>query len=332
MKKIVGLLMALIIISGVSVFAVAGTSSNHSGKLNENSQTQTIIPNISEKSYTTSNQEQSKQEEEANENELGAIDVPTSFVSTQDEIIYKMLNSMDHFTTASVEFSTIFPGSDVEENYFIETNLNTGISHQISSDNNIVQTRGSEINKAEAYETYSDGTLVRRYNNLERTVQVLYEVEKRETLEEEWPDNKERYYIDENGDPHYRYRGNPTNAGMAGECLLPQVSAFAYLMDKSLWSVVDTIQYCGRNCYSIEGIVNDSYSAQIGAETFMMYVDTETGILLKLEACDANGDVVSSMVVSEISIDAPMTRNAFEYDMSKYEDYTELPSLIGPQP
>ena len=102
-------------------------------------------------------------------------------------------------------------------------------------------------------------------------------------------------------------------------------------MDEDLWEVTESLQYCGRDCYSVEGTVNDSYSAQIGAETFMMYVDKETGILLKLEACDANGDVVSSMVVSEISIDAPQTRSAFVYDMSKYEGYTELPSRIGPQ-
>lgn len=323
MKKIISIFVALFIIciSGVSVFAVANISSDYSDKSGENQETQIITPNISDDVSSSL-----KQEEESNKFEIVAT--PTSFSSVQDEIIYKMLNSMDYFTTASVEFSAIFPGSDVEENYFIETNLNSGISHQICSDN-YLQTRSADTN--EAYETYSDGEVVRQYNNLERTVQVLYGVEERETLDEEWPDEKERYYIDENGEPHYRYRGNPTNAYMAGECLLPQVSAFAYLMDKSLWDVVDTIQYCSRECYSVEGIVNDSYSAQIGAETFMMYVDKETGILLKLEACDANGDVVSSMVVSEISIDAPMTRSAFEYDMSKYEGYTELPSVIGPQ-
>lgn len=50
-----------------------------------------------------------------------------------------------------------------------------------------------------------------------------------------------------------------------------------------------------------------------------MYVDKETGILLMLEACDANGKVVSSMVVSEIAIDVPVTQ---KYDMSRYSGYT----------
>lgn len=105
---------------------------------------------------------------------------------------------------------------------------------------------------------------------------------------------------------------------MAGECLLLQVSAFAYLMDRELWSITAETEYCGRDCYSIEGTVNESYSSQIGADTFMMYVDKSTGILLMLEAYASNGDVVSLMIVSDITIDAPTARTSFEYDTSKY--------------
>ncbi len=328
MKKILTIIIALLIIisAGLSAYAITGTTSEQKDTLSEKS---------NEAVSTTDAIQETKQIEEI---DTQSTPVPTSFSSVKEEIVYKMLNSMDYFTTAQVSFSALFPGFDIEEYYTIETNLNTGISHQTKSDNfsqsyasaaNAVNAATSDVN--EAYESYSDGVTVRSYNNLEKTVQTIGTSEERRSLDEEWPDLEERYYIDENGDPNYCYRGNPTNASMAGECLLPQVSAFAYLMDEDLWEVTESLQYCGRDCYSVEGTVNDSYSAQIGAETFMMYVDKETGILLKLEACDANGDVVSSMVVSEISIDAPQTRSAFVYDMSKYEGYTELPSRIGPQ-
>lgn len=244
--------------------------------------------------------------------------LPTTFSSQKDEIIYKMLNSVDYFSTAKVSFSALFPGFNVEQNYFIETNLDTGVAHQICSDN-FVQTESNEA--AEAYETYADGNVVKEYNNLERTVYTIGAVQERRTLSEEWPNTEERYYLDDNGEPHYRYRGNPTNADMAGECLVPQVSAFAYLMDKNLWDVVDSIKYCNRNCFYIEGTVRESYSSQIGADTFMMYVDEKTGILLKLEAYNENGNVVSSMIVSEITIDLPIICSTFNYDMSKYREY-----------
>lgn len=325
MKKIITIIVALLMLvsAGLSVYAVTGTPSESKEVLSEKANEAVSATDVVQKS------------KQVGKIDTQSVSVPTSFSSVKEEIVYKMLNSMDYFTTAQVSFSALFPGFDIEEYYTIETNLNTGISHQTKSDN-FSQSYASAANVStsdvkEAYESYSDGVTVRSYNNLEKTVQTIGSSEERRTLDEEWPDLEERYYIDENGDPNYCYRGNPTNASMAGECLLPQVSAFAYLMDEDLWEVKETLQYCGRNCYSVEGIVNDSYSAQIGAETFMMYVDQETGILLKLEACDANGDIVSSMVVSEISIDAPMTRSAFEYDMSKYEGYTELPSRIGPQ-
>ncbi len=70
--------------------------------------------------------------------------------------------------------------------------------------------------------------------------------------------------------------------------------------------------------------MRESYAEQIGAETFNMYVDKETGILLKLEACDANGKVVSSVAVSEIAVDVPVTQ---EYDMSRYSGYTACMTL-----
>lgn len=318
MKKLVALLLffAVSTILGITVYASVSS-------LPENN-----MPDLSKSvPIPTQETEDSKtpDAEEISESSPVTAEAPTSFSSTQDEIIYKMLNSIDYFTTAQVSFSALFPGFDTEQNYTIETNLNTGISHQTCSDN-FIQTYSADT--AEAYETYSDGNVVREYNNLNRTFYTVSAVQERRSLAEEWPDGNERYYVDENGDPHYRYRGNPTNADMAGECLFPQVSAFAYLMDKSLWEVSGTVSYCSRECYSITGIVNESYASQIGADTFMMYVDQQTGILLKLEAYGADKNVVSSMIVSEIQIDAPVAYSASAYDMSKYEDYTELTTNI----
>lgn len=309
MKKILAMLLTLALVAAVGISAYAYT---------ESLPKEPNPPSPTPESETVSLPEtEGNAIGEAPEQEEDAA----SFPGAQDEIIYKMLNSVDYYTTAQVSFSALFPGFDVTQEYTIETNLDTGVSHQTCSDN-FIQTRSADTR--EAYETYSDGTVVREYNNLDRTVRNLCAVEERRSLEEEWPGAEDRYFIDENGDPHYRYRSNPTNSDMAGECLFPQVSAFAYLMDKDLWEIAGTTEYCGRECYSVEGTVNESYSEQIGADTFQMYVDRETGILLKLEARDGNGATVSSMTVSEISIDAPTTRSSFSYDMSKYEGYTEL--------
>ncbi|MFR5135266.1 MAG: hypothetical protein ACLTEG_09275 [Acutalibacter sp.] len=238
---------------------------------------------------------------------------PVSFESAQEEVYYKMLNSMDYFTTARVSFTEVLPGFDEELAYTIETNLDTSIAHQ-------TLTRSDDPDFSQ--ETYADGTTVWEYDNRAKRVSSAGGVEKRRTLEEEWPGITERYYIDENGDPNYCYRGNPTNVSGAGECLLPQTWAFGLLPEKDLWVIEGSLEYCGRQCYDIVGTVRDSYAAQIGAGQFRMYVDQETGILLMLDAWNDQGSACS-VTVTEITVDDPSICAAFDYDMSAYQGYTQ---------
>lgn len=238
---------------------------------------------------------------------------PVSFESAQEEVYYKMLNSMDYFTTARVSFTEVLPGFDEELAYTLETNLETSIAHQ-------TLTRSDDPDFSQ--ETYADGTTVWEYDNRAKRVSSSGGVEKRRTLEEEWPGITERYSIDENGDPNYCYRGNPTNVSGAGECLLPQTWAFGFLPEKDLWVIEGSLEYCGRQCYDIVGTVRDSYAAQIGAGQFRMYVDQETGILLMLDAWNDQGSACS-VTVTEITVDDPSICAAFDYDMSAYQGYTQ---------
>lgn len=244
---------------------------------------------------------------------------PVSFESAQEEVYYKMLNSMDYFTTARVSFTEVLPGFDEELAYTLETNLDTSIAHQ-------TLTRSDDPDFSQ--ETYADGTTVWEYDNQAKRVSSAGGVEKRRTLEEEWPGITERYSIDENGDPNYCYRGNPANVSGAGECLLPQAWAFGLLPEKDLWVIEGSLEYCGRQCYDIVGTVRDSYAAQIGAGQFRMYVDQETGILLMLDAWNDQGSACS-VTVTEITVDDPSICAAFDYDMSPYQNYTQStgPSL-----
>ena len=238
---------------------------------------------------------------------------PVSFESAQEEVYYKMLNSMDYFTTARVSFTEVLPGFDEELAYTIETNLDTSIAHQ-------TLTRSNDPDFSQ--ETYADGATVWEYDNQAKRGSSSGGVEKRRTLEEEWPGITERYSIDENGDPNYCYRGNPTNVSGAGECLLPQTWAFGLLPEKDLWVIEGSLEYCGRQCYDIVGTVRDSYAAQIGAGQFRMYVDQETGILLMLDAWNDQGSACS-VTVTEITVDDPSICTAFDYDMSAYQGYTQ---------
>ena len=244
----------------------------------------------------------------------GAEENTASFSSLQEEIYDKMLNSVDYFSTARVEFSVQYPGDDQTWNYHIETNLDTGIAHQ---------TLTTTIDPHFSQETYADGSNVCEYNNQTKTVFAAGSIQERRTSEEDWPGLEERHYVDENGDPHYCYRSDPTNVSGARECLFPQEYTFGYLSDKDLWAVEGSVEYCGRQCWDIVGKLDGSYAAQTGADQFRMYVDQETGILLMLDAWNEE-DTVASMTVSQITIDDPEICRTFNYDMSPYENYTPL--------
>lgn len=57
------------------------------------------------------------------------IETAANTETVQDEIYYKMLNSVDYFSTAKVSFSALFPGFETVQDYTIETDLNTGVAH-----------------------------------------------------------------------------------------------------------------------------------------------------------------------------------------------------------
>ena len=147
---------------------------------------------------------------------------PVSFESAQEEVYYKMLNSMDYFTTARVSFTEVLPGFDEELAYTIETNLDTSIAHQ-------TLTRSNDPDFSQ--ETYADGTTVWEYDNRAKRVSSAGGVEAPHLGRGVARDNRAVFHRRKRR-PHYRYRGNPTNVSGAGECLLPQTWAFGFLPEK----------------------------------------------------------------------------------------------------
>ena len=123
------------------------------------------------------------------------IETAANTETVQDEIYYKMLNSVDYFSTAKVSFSALFPGFETVQDYTIETDLNTGVAHQTCSDYFLK----TDKDISAVYETYSDGRTIREYDNAAYTSRFVSAAEERHSLVEEWGDS-ERYYVDENNE------------------------------------------------------------------------------------------------------------------------------------
>lgn len=242
---------------------------------------------------------------------------------TKQEIYERMLNSVDYFDTVAVCFdlktATDDPGITCE----IDTNLLTGETYEADTS---LDAGADMVNRNLAsIERYSDGEYVTDYFNDDKTYRVAHSVEPRLLNELELPEGQPRAFIGSNDkQPCYIYRADPTNSVWGSYCLFPQGLTFGFLTDFELWDIEGTETYLDRECLILSGQSNGSYKRKTGVSSFTMYVDSQTGILLKLEGLNESGNTAFSMTVNAISIDGPMTYSMCSPDMSKYADYTKL--------
>lgn len=261
-------------------------------------------------------------------NPLSEIDkVPsaktTEPAKTKQEIYERMLNSVDYFNTVTVCFDLKMSADEPAITCEIDTNLITGETYEASTS---LDAGADRVNRSLAsIERYSDGEYVTDYFNDDKTYRIVQSVEPRLLKEQEIPEGQPRAFIGSNDkQPSYIYRADPTNSVWGSFCLFPQGLTFGYLTDFDLWDIKGTETYLDRECLVLSGQSNGSYKRKTGVNTFTMYVDSQTGILLKQEGWDESGNIVRSMTVNAISVDGPMTYSMSSHDMSKYADYTKL--------
>lgn len=216
-------------------------------------------------------------------------------ISDSKEMIWhKMLNTVDYFDSVSGSF--IYTISDINDVYEVTFNTDLNTSKAFSS---ISQANPSSY----AVSLYSDGENYYNINDITGTYTVDPNAAvKRENSVAE--DDSSRYFIGDDGIPCYSYRADSTNAYLAKSCIFPQEMAFGFLTDLSLWEIADEDQYLGRECYVISGKTAESYGQKIGVSNFEFYVDKATGVLLKYNGYDLNGQLCDFLTATDISFDS----------------------------
>lgn len=237
---------------------------------------------------------------------------------TKDNIYHKMINSIDFYNTASGTIDLKLVGVPTVVDYSVDMIKCNSYQKIVNTDMNL--------------EKFCENGVTYSYDNLARTSQALIDaVSKVELLQisNELSSNLQTYANDDarvtlgsDGYYTYYYRANPTNAAFASVSLFPQELAFGFLRDKSLWNITDQIIYENRNCAVITGSAAPSYGEKLGVATFMMYVDTETGILLKYEGYNDSGSIVDYIDTSDFSLQSNDT--LLTKPLKKYETYTSL--------
>ena len=212
------------------------------------------------------------------------------------EIYEKMLNSIDYYTNLEVTLETNMPE---EEPVTVECQ--------------------TDIPDSLAYEAlYRNGKLVQEYI-VNRNTSARFDHETGETYFDTGKvysmatspkiPLEERITVMEDGLPCYERRGNATNCTYAPYSMFPQDIAYSFLKNFDRWEITGSEEILGRKCAVISGTPAPYKSAQYGIDAFTLYVDSETGVLMKLNGT-SGGETEKYILVTECDYGSRIEDNA----------------------
>lgn len=314
MKKIIlnGIAAALVV--GVTVSAAAIFSGN-SEKTASIQGTDVIIEPVIENKETIS----SSVDSEVNKTEAvrKLETAPECNTADKDTVFHIMLNSIDYFDKVSGTMKFSSDNVNVVNVVEFQSVISKAESYsrftQCSANNMTELSAGSlKTPEFENIVYCKDGKKIDIYPNSKT---YCCEENALITLDDAVPiKDEERISVAEDGMPVYNYRNNPTNVVMSSMCLFPQEITIGFLEDRDLWEIEGVKEFSGLNCYVIHGKTSEDYGAKLNVSEFEFLVDVNTGVLVRYEGFDANGNLSDFMYTENLKFGDPAE------SVAKYSD------------
>lgn len=232
---------------------------------------------------------------------------------TKEEILTKMINTVDNFETAKGEFKThdyISPGYQVVD-YELSLHHNAGGYNIITNVEN-----GKEQKVMQFYKDGSENGTSWEINNQLRTYSTsVYHSQKPRPRPRGTLTIKAAFTVDKEGNNVTDYRERPTS----NESLFPYEIASNYTRDLNKWEIEKQNEMLlGHNTLVIKGKLDDYARIKHKSETFRFWVDKDTGILLKYETYNAAGNVVNYLYPTKLEINIPIDSKEFVPNLDGY--------------
>lgn len=223
---------------------------------------------------------------------------------TKEEILTKMLNTVDNFETAKGEFKVYQANAPGERLINYELSLNNkagGYSKTTYVEN--------EIEKVTSH-YYNNGTLWDLREDTGMYIELKYQEEKHsKPLKIE-----NAFSVNSEGDNVTVNRERPI-IGEAQSSLFPYEIASNYTRNLNTWEIEkQNEQLLGHNTLVIKGNINKRIN-----KSFRFWVDKDTGILIKYETYDAAGKVADYLYPTKLEINVPIDSKRFTPDLTGYQ-------------
>lgn len=234
-------------------------------------------------------------------------------MSTQEGVFYKALNTMDYFDCVSGELMEYDRSMSRCNVVRFQSNINTAMAYSHIS-MCWMNDPESAISGAEPlleliddsdFINFTDGKELYTYNQITKELDYYNGYGPAESAFSRKNDlqisDSQRHIVDSEGIDVWNYRPNLTNVPHASTCLSPQEMIFGFLHDFDNWSIVGNEEYIGRECVVINGVLTGNYSAKLNVVDFTLYIDKETGVLLRYVGTDSSGAIEDFMIVKDIA-------------------------------
>jgi len=231
-----------------------------------------------------------------NSNENASANVPVESVWKPIPVQEKMLNAIDNFQTIKGTYHEIHSpsGADRTVSFQVREGKNPG------SYTKVVDNRTGSV-----VEVRADGNVLMFFdktNNVFERNRIA-----KETFNKK---NDKPRKFNKNGVTNYVYRQDPSTAILAQDVVFPQPYAF-WLNEESGYQVLGNEMYLDRDATVMQGNFDSFMSQKRQATTFKMWVDTDTGVLLKLEESNGTNEIVNSITVTDLKINGTVEEKEF---------------------
>lgn len=221
-----------------------------------------------------------------------------SVAGEQKEILYdRMLNTEDYYKTLEGKYRRTVPGKN---SYTVEFKVVNDAKH-LSLETYSGSDRSQQV-------SYCDGSTIKtvasdsqcKESTLTRNFAVNRDAEKLNFVP--LLKSEKRIVKNSSGVNTYFYRPDLNNLYFARESIVPQETAFGFLADFSKWKITGNEIVAGRNCAVLQGTLSGEYAQKVNAYSYKMWVDFETGFLLKEEDFGKNGAQTDSLETLNLSV------------------------------
>lgn len=235
-------------------------------------------------------------------------------LTNKDEIQERMLNSYQFFDTAKGSFRY----------YSVEVPFDDLVEYKVKMKDNdyklYVKLTRKKDNIGEEF--YDNG----KYTSIYHDSKIYDSFEMPAAKEKgKFKTVKEVYTKTPDGAKAYEYPDPPIQFGSAGNSLHSKEIAAGFLENQDQWDVEGVEDYLKRKAVVIAGNFGDYYKEKLSSVRFKIWMDQNTGILLKFATYDQEGNIVDALETIEIRINENFpVESAAKKIPAGYEKYVPL--------